>query len=330
MMLDEWALRADIGGTNARFQMARIDGGQPQEIVKRRCADFASIEDAILDVLGDGTRPSHACLAVAGPVTGDQVKLTNRAWSFSIETVRQAVGLRRLFVINDFEAQALACPDLPAADWQEIGGPFEPVDGKPILAIGPGTGLGVCGALPIELAGKVIWRAVPSEGGHIELASTDPRARAAIELARKDRDRVGAEYFICGGGLARLHLALGEVDGVSRAKLHAPSIVAAALKADRDCRDTVTVFIDLFAGLTGDMALTFGARGGVYLCGGIFPRIRDLVDDKVFRATFANKGRLSFFNKDISLRLVTADTPALIGCAAYMRHVAIKEQAVGT
>ena len=215
------ALVADIGGTNARFAMVDGRGALAHDVEVLATVEHPTLEDAIEAYLAQkgGQRPRAGCLAVAGPVTGDLIKFTNHPWEFSINDTRDALGLARLSVINDFEALALAVPRLTDDELQPIGG-GEPVDGCPKAVLGPGTGLGVAAVVPTTAG----WEALAGEGGHAELAVPDARLTGAIAILRREHDRLSAEQVLSGRGFEALHRALAELDGVPCAVDDAPEI----------------------------------------------------------------------------------------------------------
>jgi len=316
--LSDLFLVGDVGGTNARFALVTADGARADNPIVLKNDEFPSLGDAIAAFLAEmgGPRPNRAAIAIAGPVTGDLVRLTNRGWDFSIDVLRARLELQELLILNDFEALALACPHLPADGSVPIGPPGQAVPGKPMAVLGPGTGLGVAGAVP----GRVRWIAVPGEGGHIELGTAIARLRPALEVAYRKRGRVSAEHWLCGPGLVRLAEDLAEAEGRRSPWQEPREIVAAAEGGDRFALDLIGLFLDQLAIFAGDVALTFGARGGVYLGGGVTDHLLGFLDEARFVARFRDKGRLSSFLDGVPLRRITAATPALYGCTAKLLH----------
>jgi glucokinase len=313
------ALVADIGGTNARFAMVDGPGAAARDVEVLSTGDHPTLEDAIEAYLKEkgAQRPRAACLAVAGPVTGDLIKFTNHPWEFSINETRDALGLARLAVINDFEALALALPRLAADELLAIGGGAA-VDGWPKAVLGPGTGLGVAAAVPTSAG----WEALAGDGGHAELAVPDSRLTAAIAILRREHDRLSAEQVLSGRGFEALHRALAEFDGVPCAVDAAAEITEAALDGEARALGTARAFLDTLASFAGDVALMFGARGGVYLGGGIVPRLLPLLDQKRFRAGFAHKGRLRSYLDAVPVHVIRAEMPTFKGCAARLERLA--------
>jgi glucokinase len=310
-------LVADIGGTHARFALVRGPGEPPSEVRTLPGESHPSLHSALNAYLSQvaGDVPRRGCIAVAGPVEPGFFILTNRPqWNTPLDSLMMAHGFEVLDIINDFQALAAALPWLEAADLSPIGKHWKGEAGASLAVVGPGTGLGV-GATIKTPSG---WHAVPGEGGHIELASAHPRARLAIAHIAGRHDRVSAERLLSGPGLKLLHGTLGEVDGRLREELDAALIAAKATAGDADALDTIGVFFGLLAGFAGDVALMFGARGGVFLAGGVTARLKDFIDHRSFRLNFENKGRLQPYLAKIPTSLITTDTLALRGCAAHL------------
>ena len=316
--MSDLLLVGDVGGTNGRFALVRPNSAMPRMPRVLKNDRFASLTEAIATFLGDegSAQPTRAAIAIAGPVTGDQVKLTNRGWEFSIEATRRQLGLAELLILNDFEALALACPVLPETASEAIGPKGQAVPGAPMAVLGPGTGLGVAGAMP----GRGRWIPISGEGGHIELATTEPRLRAALEVAYRHRGRVSAEHWLCGPGLVRMAGDLAAAEGVTLSWTNPDEIVLAGVDGDGFAVDVLRLFLGQLASFAGDVALTFGARGGVYLGGGVLDHLTAFFDPDRFAERFKDKGRLSSFLEGVPLRRITAPTPALFGCTAKLQH----------
>ena len=307
-------LIADIGGTNARFAL-EVGGDIRAEHVLA-CAAYPTLTEAAqqylrgADVAAFGA-PHEACVAVACPVVGDHIAMTNHVWSFSARATRQALGLARLIFINDFTALALSLPHLPARGQQQIGGGSR-IAGQAIALIGPGTGLGVSGLVPVGEG----WVPLGGEGGHVTLPAMDEREFAVLRLLHRDHRHVSAERILSGPGLELLYRTLCELDGLSGEALSAEAITAQALSLNSGlCRETLTMFCGWLGTIAGDLALTLGARGGVFIGGGIAPRIPEFLAKSPFRARFEAKGRMAAYLAPIATVLITAQNPALIGCA---------------
>jgi len=305
-------LVGDVGGTHARFAWIAAPAAPPAQVATYACAEFASLTQAIERYLADhaDVRPRWAAIGIATAVTGDEVRMTNHPWAFSIAQVQRELGLERLLVLNDFTALALSLPALDAAQLQQVGGGAA-VAGAPLALLGPGTGLGVSGLLPARGA------AVPisGEGGHVTLAATDAREAAVIELLRRRFGHASAERALSGPGLENLHQALAQLEGASRPAMSAAQITAAA-QTDTHCAEVLELFFGLLGSVAGNLALTLGARGGVYVGGGIVLHIGERIGHSPFRERFEAKGRFRDYLAAIPTWIVTApESPALIGAA---------------
>lgn len=306
------ALLADIGGTNARF--ALLAGAAPGPPLILPVAGFATVEEAVaaaLAQLAPEGGVERAVLALAGPVVEEPVRLTNAPWEVSAAGLAQRFGFARVRLVNDFLAQAHALPHLGADDLLPLGG-GQKAAAAPMLVLGPGTGLGMAGYLPVP------GIAIPTEGGHAGLAPTDAREDAVIAALRARCGRAGAEEALSGRGLANLHAILAELRGATVPPRDAPDVVAAA-PACPVAAETLDLFLALLAGFAGDMALAWGARGGVFLAGGILPRLTDRIDPAAFRARFEAKAPMQDWIAEVPLHLVLHDAPAFLGLAAIAR-----------
>lgn len=319
----QW-LVADIGGTRLRAALSDA-GSPPYALAELACADYAGPAEALLGYLAaNAARPVAACLAVAGPVDGDRFRFTNNDWSFSVEDVRRRLGLERLLLKNDFEALALALPTLSGADLHPLGMPTGNPNGCHTLAVvGPGTGLGVASLVPH--AGG--WIAQPGEGGHIGFAPQDDLEREVERVLRRSKPRVTNEDILSGAGLALLYRTLGEVEGLPAVTaLTPPEVTQRALAgADALAVQTVDVFCAVLGAVAGDVALLTGARGGVFIGGGIAPRILPLLERSRFRQRFEDKGVQHEYVRAIGTSVIVASTPALAGAVAALREATARE-----
>lgn len=314
-----WLL-ADIGGTHARFGWLAPGATQAEHVDTLATADHAGPAPAaatylqrLTRTLGAHFQPARAAaFAVATAVGGDRVEFTNSGWSFSRHEAARALQLDTLLVLNDFEALALALPGLSGSQLQPFGG-GRALPGAARAVIGPGTGLGVAGLLPAPGGG---WLAVPGEGGHATLAAMDDFEAAVLAVARREHGHVSAERLLSGIGLPTLHAAVGAVMGARAPALSAEQIVASAL-ADGDavCGRTVDAFCALLGSFAGNVALTLGARGGVYIGGGVVPHLGPRFFASSFRQRFEDKGRFRSYLQAIPTALIT-DTLAALGGAA--------------
>jgi len=305
-------LIADIGGTNARFALAE-PGGVPADERHFLVRDHAEPADAVEAYLG-GRKVEEAVIAVATPVESDAVRFTNSPWAFSIEGLRTRLGLRRLHVINDFVAQALAMPHLAAAEREPLGGEA-PVAQRAVGVLGPGTGLGVSALIPDSVG----WTALPTEGGHVSFAPGSERERDLLAVLGEQFGHVSNERLLSGQGLLNIAQGLAAVDG-DRCPAATPEEVTDAARAGTcaACTEATALFSALLGSAAGDLALMLGARGGVYVAGGVCLRLGSLFDRTAFRRRFEAKGRMRAYLTPIPAWLVLRGDTGLLG-AAYFR-----------
>lgn len=304
------ALLADIGGTNARFALL-IEGEITRE-ASLLVAVHAGPREAIeyfLSFLGEGERPRHAALAFAGPVEDGTAQLTNGAWEVSTAALRQAFGFGTLRLINDFAALAWALPALGPADVIAVGG-GEAVADRPSAVLGPGTGLGVTAFLPGRAGGQVLT----TEGGHVTMAPADRREAAVLDRLRDDFGHVSAERVLSGEGLENLYGAVIALDGLSAPARRDSEILKRGLAGD--CPASVAA-LDLFCAMlgtvAGNLALSLGALGGVYIGGGIVPRFMEAFAASRFRERFEAKGRFRDYLARVPTRVIVHPRPAFLG-----------------
>jgi glucokinase len=312
--IGETWLVGDIGGTNARFGLVSRDGAVLHTSIFA-VADFTQIEDAIRTYLaqrGEFPAPRAGALAIAAPITGDRIRMTNHPWSFSVAALRDRLGLERLLALNDFTAAALALPHLPAADRLPVGG-GTPIAGGAIGVLGPGSGLGVSGLVPVGPR----WRALTGEGGHATMAPASEREAAVLELLRHRFDHVSAERCLSGPGLVNLYDSLAALDGAAAAPRTAAQITDPET-ADPRCREATAMFCAMLGTVAGNLALTLGAQGGVYIAGGIVPRLGARFVESDFRERFEAMGRMRPYLAAIPCYVVTHQLPAFLGCAAAL------------
>ena len=309
-------LVGDIGGTNARFGLVSPDGSLLHSRVLAD-ADYPGIGEAIEAYLADRgglPQPRRGAIAIASPVGGDEVRMTNHPWVFSISGLRTRLGFERLEVINDFTAQALALPHLKAEDKTVIGR-GSPEEGWPIGVLGPGSGLGVSGMIP---HGKH-WIPLTGEGGHGTMAPFTDRESDVLGALRRRLDHVSAERVLSGPGLVNLYQSLTEIDGVPAKQYTAAQISdAETCKTDALCEEATQMFCAMLGATAGNLALTLGARGGVYIAGGIVPRLGERFAASQFRERFEAKGRLRDYLATIPTYVVIHKLPAFLGCAAAL------------
>jgi glucokinase len=310
------AIVADIGGTNARFAVVDLETLETSDIRLFPCSDHPSLAAAIGAYLAQLSEPpSHASIAVAAPVVGEDIRLTNSPWSFARGELRQSVGLDHVHVLNDFQALALSLPHLAPEELVQIGG-GDPVEHAPKVVLGPGTGLGMAG-LVWSTSG---WVAVASEGGHICLGAHDSRELALLEHLRGRRAHLSVERALSGPGLADLYQAVAAYRGEGKTALLPNEVVARAMAKEDDIAvEALANFVTWLGRFAGDAALMYGARGGVYLGGGIPPRIVEALGANAFRASFEEKGRMCAFLQPIPVFVILAEFAALKGAAAGLR-----------
>lgn len=312
------ALVADIGGTNARFALADLETLELSEIHQVRCAEHPNLGGALGDYAGRLPEiPDRAALAVAAPVTGAEVSLTNSTWSFSEPELRRKIGLKHVHVLNDFEALALSLPHLAQDELHQIGGEA-PVAHAAKAVLGPGTGLGVAG---LVWAGER-WIALPGEGGHVSLGASDEGQLALLERIRKGRARLSAERVLSGPGLAELYQAVAAARGLNVAELQPNDVlVLGSSGEDEVAAEALDLFVTWLGRFAGDTALLLGARGGVYLGGGIAPKILAKLSAGEFRQAFEDKGRMGAYLAPIPIYVITAEFATLKGAAAFLRDL---------
>lgn len=312
-------LVADIGGSNIRLGWLDGEHHAVQHVRQLKVADFASPVEAVRAYLADirpycgsaAAAPRRAAFAVATPVAGDLIDLTNGLWRFSTEATRVSLGLDELLMLNDFAALAYSLPDLGPGQLRAHGGVMPQPRGT-LAVIGPGTGLGVAGL--IETAQG--WVAVAGEGGHSTLAACDDYEAELLAVVRRSHPHVSAERLLSGIGLPVLARAVAVVHGASPAAQAAEDIVAMGLaRSDPVCDRTLDVFCAFLGSFAGNVALTLGARGGVYIGGGIVPRLGDRFFDSAFRQRFEAKGRFQSYLSDVPTAVITDTLTALVGAA---------------
>jgi glucokinase len=306
-------LLGDIGATNARWAWRSHAGAELQDVRVRPCAENASLIDAAIEYLASTghPRPRWVAIGVATAVTGDQVRMTNHPWAFSIAALQRSLAAERCLVINDFTALAHSLPLLGRADLRALGG-GAPAPGMPLAVLGPGTGLGVSALLP-GIGGDA-GSVLSGEGGHVTLAAADDEEAALLALLRLRFGHVSAERVLSGPGLINLYQALCALVGQTPQILSPAELARAAIEAtDPACVRTVARFTSFLGGVAGNLVLTLGARGGVYIGGGIVPRLGTAFDAGAFRARFEDKGRFAGYLQGVPAWLITASTPALLG-----------------
>lgn len=330
-MMETLGLIADIGGTNARFALAPIrsldaNGHLPlteADLLAAKTLDgaaFATIEAAINEYLdqlpAQFQRPTKAVMAIACPVDQDEIRMTNHFWAFKVSELKTSIGFEALHFINDYNAMANAIPQLSDDELVKIGrGDKTPL--MPIAVTGPGTGLGLA-ALAFSASGQPVT--LETEGGHAHFAPTNLQQIEVLKVLMEKYDRVSYERLLSGSGLENIYSALTALQGDEKS-LKAPEISTAALaKTDEICGQALSLFCEILGAYAGDIALALGAKGGLYITGGIIPRFIDYFHQSNFRIAFESKARFSDFNAQIPTFVVVADQPGLLGAAAVLNH----------
>lgn len=317
-------LLADIGGTHARF--AVLAGNELGPVRSLDVETHPRIHDAIRHFLaGERSRPSvnEAIFAVAGSVVGGRCALTNSSWVAEVAELRHEFGFNRVRLVNDHEAAAWALPQLASADTLLVGSATI-VRGAPMALLGPGTGLGMACYVPGAAGGRV----VVSEGGHATLAATTDQEAALIAIFRRQFAHVSAERVLSGPGLVNLYQAIAEIDKVKVRSRTPAEVTRAALDETCDtCRKALDAFISFLGSVAGDIALLFGARGGVFIGGGIVPHIAHRLAATDFRDRFEAKGRFQPYLAAVPVRVVLRRDTAFLGLTALAEDAAIKSDA---
>ncbi len=307
-------LLGDIGGTNARFAW-QVSREAPLTVhASYACSAHPTLIDAIRRFLADHNlgRPSACAIGIANPVTGDEVRMTNHAWSFRISELQRELGAERLEVLNDFTALALSLPGLRSEQLIAIGNGQSAV-GAPRAVIGPGTGLGVSGLIAASNGREV---AIAGEGGHVTMSAADDDEAAILSRLRRHFGHVSAERVLSGPGLENLYRAVAEETGAGPEPTRRAAEIVEWAEDDPLCDRTVQMFCAFLGSAAGNLALTLGARGGVYLGGGIVPRLAHRLSRSSFRERFEGKGRFRDYLSQVPTWIIRSDfSPALLGAS---------------
>ncbi|WP_286916710.1 MULTISPECIES: glucokinase [Pseudomonas] len=311
------ALIGDIGGTNARFAIWENDALHSVRVFAT--ADYTSPEHAIGVYMADLKLQKGdigaACLAVAGPVDGDEFRFTNSHWRLSRKAFCQTLQVGHLLLINDFTAMALGMTRLQPDEYQLVcEGEADPA--RPAVVIGPGTGLGVGTLIGLRNG----WMALPGEGGHVDLPVGSPREAQLRAHIEAQIGHVSAETILSGGGLLRLYQTVCEVDGHEPSCDSPAQVTEAGLAGDPVARETLEQFCRFLGRVAGNNVLTVGGRGGVYIVGGVIPRFLDIFMQSGFAQSFADKGCMSDYFKGIPVWVVTAEFSGLLGAGVALQQ----------
>jgi len=303
-------LIADVGGTNARFALC-IDNRVQNEL-EVQAADYPTLTDAVEYYLRETApqqRPVEAAFAIAAALNGDHIHLTNSAWQFSVSDVCRELKLKRLIVVNDFTALAMSIRHLQDDELLRVGG-LQPEPNKPMAVLGPGTGLGVSGLIPTGTD----WIPLEGEGGHTSWSPANEREADVLKQLWNDYQHVSTERVLSGMGLVNLYVALSALNGKPAQSFAPADITAHALNAsDSVCAEAVQMFCGILGSAAGNLVLTLGAKGGVYIAGGIVPRLGEYFLRSPFRERFENKGRYKSYLATVPAYVMTAKRPAFTG-----------------
>ena len=309
-------LIADIGGTNSRIALLDRDG-RIAFSGNFRNQDFSSLEDVLARFLASSAAgtPGRAALAIAAPLAGDEISMTNIGWRFRRSDIERITAAHELRLLNDFEALAHALPRLRASDIRQVGG-GRAVPGATLAVIGPGSGLGVATAAPHGGG----WTAVGGEGGHVSLPAFSPEEAAIVAEHGEPNGHCAAERLLCGPGLVRIHRTIARRAGQSAETLAPREITDRALRGDAIAVRTFDVFCGWLGTVAGNLALTVGARGGVFIAGGIVPQMLETFARSPFRERFVAKGSYRAYLDEIPTAVILAENPAFIGLRAALGY----------
>ncbi len=310
-------LVGDIGGTNGRFALLTSKDAELISFPNVRTADYKNIDDAIRQaILPEAPQPPKTTiLAIAGPINSDEIELTNCPWVVRPKVMMQTLGFEEVFVLNDFEAQALAVVALDKEHLEQIGGgDIDPTAGRVVL--GPGTGLGVAGLINA----RGIWQPIPGEGGHVDVGPRSARDFEIFPHLEPIEGRISAEQILCGRGMVYLYRAICMADGAAPKFAEPKEVTEAASQGDAAAVETLTLFATYLGRLAGDLALVFMAKGGVYLSGGIAQKILPVLKQGAFRAAFSDKAPHSEIMSKMPVFVMTHPLAAVIGLAAFARN----------
>jgi glucokinase len=317
-----FALIADIGGTNARFALTDLAAPTPEllEPQSLRAEEFASLQHAAEHYIAAvGARPRHAAIAVACPADADEVRLTNRAWSFSRRELQRSLGLDELRILNDFGAVAWAVPALQPQDRTTLHGPADAPLRGPVTVIGPGTGLGIA---QLVGSGEHGWQVVETEGGHVTFAPIGTEEQTIARWLNSHFGRTSNERVLCGSGLSHIDAVLRGARPLASPELalrEPADIVTAALEGhDAPARRALARFCAVLGSVAGDAALIHGART-VMIAGGMVPRFVPFLRSSAFRERFLAKGRFAAYLESVAIHVITHAHPGLLGAAVALR-----------
>lgn len=309
-------LVADIGGTNIRLGLVN-EQNEVDDVEVFACAEFSSLADVISHYIAQKSLTDcllNACLAIACPVEQDNIVMTNLPWQFSQTELKTQLGLNKLLLINDYTAIAFSMPLLTDKQKVKVGGGQSKAN-KPIAICGPGTGLGVAGLIP-HASG---WSDIDGEGGHTDFAPVDQTEIEILSYLLTKYQHVSYEQLLSGLGIEQIYQALNHIQSKDLPPRSAQEISELALANSCElCQQTLNQFCKVLGSFAGNLALTLGSFGGVYIAGGIVPRFLEFFQQSDFRTRFEEKGRMSALNQEIATFVITESQPGLLGAAAYL------------
>ncbi|NRA60878.1 MAG: glucokinase [Psychrobium sp.] len=317
-------LVADVGGTNIRLALIydhKASHKKTEHVECFKCADFTSLQSVVKHYLSDKKLTINAaCFAIAGPVVGETLTMTNLGWSFSVASLKQALDIDTVHFINDYTAIAMSLPQLSGAQLIEIHA--GEVDEKaPRIICGPGTGLGL--AQLINVNGR--FECISGEGGHVEFSPVNARQCQLLENLMAKFEHVSVERLLSGQGIVNIYQSLAFIDGLDAQSYDASQISQGFInRSDPLCIETIELFYQILANFLGNMVLFSGAFGGVYIGGGIMPRLIEYIDKELFIKAYSHKGRFSDYVLKAPIYLITESQPGLIGAAVYLQQILVQ------
>lgn len=318
--MNEYVLAGDVGGTNVRLALCNMQNGAISQIKRYNALDFSGLEAVIQCYLADtilSVPIRRSCIAIACPITGDWVAMTNHNWSFSIAKMQYNLGFEQLEIINDFTAVSMAIPVLNAEHLRQFGG-TAPQRDKPMVVYGAGTGLGVAHLVCADKR----WISLPGEGGHVDFAPNSEEEDNILQILRTELGHVSAERLLSGPGLVNLYRAIVKADHRQPENLQPEDISKRALNDScTDCRRALSLFCVSLGRFGGNLALTLGTFGGVYIAGGLVSHFQDFFFASGFRGGFEDKGRFKDYLQDIPVYLITHEQPGLLGAGTHLRQL---------
>lgn len=315
--MNQYALVGDVGGTNVRLALCEMQSGAIRQVQTYAGLNFLSPEQVINRYLAQCGQPVNSgCIAIACPVTEDRIVMTNHCWRFSISQLKQQLGFDYLEMINDFTAVSMAIPMLQPEHLRQFGG-LAAQPGKPIAVYGAGTGLGVAHLVQVNQC----WVSLPGEGGHVDFASGSEEEHRLLQILQAEFGHVSAERVLSGPGLVNLYRAIVQADQRQPEHLEPQQVTQRALDHRcADCQRALSLFCVMMGRFGGNLALTLGTFGGVYLAGGVVAHFADFFLASGFRGAFEDKGRFKDYLRPVPAYLITHSQPGLLGAGAYLRQ----------